>query len=184
MAGPINDSFMAATEAMSRRDFVREGDVIPNFTMIDQRGDYVTMEDLRGRAFVLNFIFTRCAVPDMCPASSQRMAEMQDEARAMGLSSLEFVTITFDPEFDSPGVLRGYAQAYGFGSDNFHLLTTTRPELIDAILRQFGILTIEENGTINHTMATLLVDASGRVALREEGPNWSGDAFLAAAREL
>jgi protein SCO1/2 len=93
------------------------------------------------------------------------------------------VTISFDPAFDSPGILRTYAQGYGMELDNFHLLTGTQ-ELIDDLLRQFGILTREEDGTINHTMATLLVDANGRVAYRKEGPRWSVDDFLKAARKL
>jgi protein SCO1/2 len=179
----VNEAFHEATAAMRRGKFVREGDNIPNFAMIDQDGKFVQAADFRGNAFVLNFIFTRCAAPTMCPASSTRMESMQERARSEGLSNLHFVTITFDPAFDSPGILRTYAQGYGMELENFHLLTGTQ-QLIDDLLRQFGILTREEDGTINHTMATLLVDADGRVAYRKEGPNWTIDEFLEAARKL
>ena len=87
------------------------------------------------------------------------------------------MTITFDPEFDSPGILRNYAKNYGLENENFHLLTSTQ-ETVDDLMRLFGILTIEEDGTINHTMATLLVDANGRVAFRKEGSQWTADEFL------
>ena len=55
---------------------------------------------------------------------------------------------------------------------------------MDDLLRQFGILTVEEDGTINHTMATLLIDQNGRVAFRKEGSSWTVKEFLKEAREL
>jgi len=172
-----------AMQAKSRRKYLREGDVVPDFVMIDQDGRFRSIEDLRGKAFVLNFIFTRCAAPEMCPASSTRMAALQEAARAEGMEDLHFVTITFDPEFDSPGILRQYAKGYGMETENFHLLTGTE-QVVEDLLRQFRILTVEEDGTINHTMATLLVDAEGRVAFRKEGHSWTEAEFLEAARAL
>ena len=152
--------------------------------MIDQRGDFVQIRALQGRPFVLNFIFTRCQVPTMCPASSTRMSELQDQARADGMQALSFVSLTLDPAFDSPGILAQYAQGYGIEPENFHLLTHTDPQVIEDLLRQFGIRTIEEDGTINHTMATLLVDKNGRVAFRKEGSRWTVAEFLREAGRL
>jgi protein SCO1/2 len=168
---------------MSRRKHVSVGDYIPNFAMIDQHGDFLQIGAMRGKAFVLNFIFTRCQAATMCPASTTRMSELQELSREAGLEELHFVTITFDPEFDSPGILRQYATGYGLENENFHLLTGTQ-ELVDDLLRQFGILSMEEDGTINHTMATLLVDANGRVAFRKEGSKWTTKEFLREARAL
>lgn len=179
----VNKQLHDATASMSRRKYVREGDYIPNFAMIDQHGDFLQARELRGKAFVLNFIFTRCQVATMCPASTTRMSELQDAARDADLEDLNFVTITFDPEFDSPGILRQYAEGYGLEHENFHLLTATQ-EVVDDLQRQFGILTMDEDGTINHTMATLLVDANGRVAFRKEGSKWTTKEFLKEAKEL
>jgi len=179
----VNRRFHEATASMSRRKYIKEGEYIPNFAMIDQNGDFLQIRELRGKAFVLNFIFTRCAAPTMCPASSTRMEALQEQARKEGMEALHFVTISFDPAFDSPGTLRSYANGYGFELDNYHLLTGTQ-ELIDDLLRQFGILTVEEDGTINHTMATLLIDQNGRVAYRREGPSWKAESFLREARQL
>jgi len=179
----VNARLHQETATMSRRSFVHEGDYIPNFALIDQNGDFLQARQMRGKAFVLNFIFTRCTSPTMCPASSTRMAAMQDIAKEEGLEGLHFLTITFDPEFDSPGILRQYAEGYEMDAANFHLLTGPR-EVVDDLLRQFGILTMEEDGTINHTMATLLVDAQGKVAFRKEGSSWTTDEFLKEARKL
>jgi protein SCO1/2 len=182
-ARDVNEQLHRATASLSRRKFVREGEYIPNFALIDQRGDFLQIRQLQGRPFILNFIFTRCTVPTMCPASSSRMAEMQDAARDAGMADLQFVTITFDPEFDSPGILNQYADGFGMEGENFYLLTGDQT-VVDDLLRQFGILTMEEDGTINHTMATLLVDANGRVAFRKEGASWTVESFMAAAERL
>ncbi|MFQ3224446.1 MAG: protein SCO1/2 [Lentimonas sp.] len=179
----INKQLHDATATMSRRKYVRKGDYIPSFAMIDQHGDFLQIREMRGQAFVLNFIFTRCRAATMCPASTTRMSELQEIAREGGMEDLNFVTITFDPEYDSPGILRQYAESYGLENENFHLLTATQ-ELVDDLLRQFGILTMEEDGTINHTMATLLVDANGRVAFRKEGSKWTTQEFIKEAKQL
>ncbi|MEN8863067.1 MAG: SCO family protein, partial [Lentimonas sp.] len=179
----VNKRLHQATATMSRRKYVKQGDYIPNFSMIDQDGKFLQIRELQGNAFVLNFIFTRCTVPTMCPASTTRMSELQASAREAGLDDLHFVTITFDPEFDSPGILRQYAKGYGIELENFHLLTGT-DQIVQDLLRQFGILTMDEDGTINHTMATLLVDDKGRVAFRKEGASWTAKDFLEAATTL
>lgn len=179
-----NRRFRKETALLSRRKFVREGDYMPEFAMIDQAGRFVQIRELRNKAYIMNFIFTRCQLPEMCPASTARMAELQSRAADAGLEDLHFVTITFDPEFDSPGVLRQYAEGYDIQLDNFHLLTNSDPQVCEDLLRRFGILTIEEDGTINHTMATFLVDKNGRVAYRKEGSQWSASDFLERAAKL
>ena len=182
-ARDVNQQLHQATAVMSRRKYVKLGEYIPNFAMIDQHGEFLQIRQLQGKPFMLNFIFTRCTVPTMCPASSTRMADMQDAAREAELKGLHFVSITFDPDFDSPGILSQYADGYGMESENFHLLTMSQI-VVDDLLRQFGILTMEEDGTINHTMAPLLVDANGRVAYRKEGATWSTKDFMEAATKL
>ena len=180
----LNQVFMDETKALRRGKFLKEGQLMPNFGMINEDGEFVQMDDFKGKAYVLNFIFTRCAAPKMCPASSTKMEQLQDQAAEAVLDKLHFVTISFDPAFDSPGILRTYGKGYGFELENFHLLTIDSQAMIDAILRRVGILTMEEDGTINHTMATLLVDAEGRVAYRKEGPSWRVKDFLNAAMTL
>ena len=182
-ARDVNHQLHQATATMSRRRYLKLGEYIPNFAMINQHGEFLQIRQLQGKPFMLNFIFTRCTVPAMCPASSTRMADMQDAAREAELKDLHFVSITFDPDFDSPGILNQYADGYGMESENFHLLTISQ-SVVDDLLRQFGILTIEEDGTINHTMATLLIDANGRVAYRKEGATWSTEDFMEAAIKL
>jgi protein SCO1/2 len=165
------------TARLRRRDFRNIGDYLPPFALWNQNGELVTANDLRGNPFVVNFIFTRCQVDRMCPASSRRMVELQQALVEAELNGARLVTISFDPAFDTPGVLTQYARSYGMDLDRFTLLTGPQAVISDLLI-QFGIITVEEDGTIDHTMATLLVDETGRIVHRREGSNWRVAEFL------
>ncbi len=172
---------MVAT--MSRRHFVKEGEYLVPFAGINQAGQFFQIKDFLGKALVINFIFTRCQAAEMCPAATQRMALMQEKARSLGLDNLHFLSLTFDPINDSPGILKQYAQSYSIELDNFTFMTS-KPEWVDDLMRYFGIIRLNEDGTINHTMATLLIDPQGRVHYRKEGSRWRVDDFLDRATQL
>ena len=80
---------------------------------------FFQFKDFLGKVVVINFIFTRCQAMEMCPASTMRMSLLQDKARETGLDGLHFLSITFDPEYDSPGILKQYAKSYDIEFDTF-----------------------------------------------------------------
>jgi protein SCO1 len=184
-ADPAVISAAADGEAQLHRDQIElgraairgVGDTLPAFALYNQNGEVVRPETLRGRRLVINFIFTRCANPDMCPANTQRMAQLQKQVKAAKIENITFVTITIDPEHDTPGALRQYADAYGLDLSNYQLLTGPADEMADT-LQQFGILTKEENGTLTHTFATLIVSPQGRITYRKDTDLWSVDEFF------
>jgi len=178
-----NTKFHKRVAGLSRRNFIKEGDYVMPFAGINQEGDFFQIKDFLGKAVVINFIFTRCRATEMCPASTKRMSLLQEKARSLGLEDLYFLTVTFDPEHDSPGILKQYAESYSIELDNFTLMTS-EPEWIDDLMRYFGIIRIDEEGTINHTMATLLLDPQGRVHFRKEGSKWRIEEFLSQAELL
>ncbi len=179
----LNKIFSYRVKSLSRRKFLEEDDYILSFAGINHKGEFFQFNDFLGKILVVNFIFTRCRAAEMCPAATLKMARMQDEARDLGLIDLHFLSISFDPDNDSPGVLNAYAQSYGIESDTFTFMTAGG-ELIEDLMRYFGIITMEEDGTINHTMATLLINQKGRVHYRKEGSVWQVSDFLERAREL
>lgn len=179
----LNEKFHRMVKPMSRRNFVQEDDYIIAFSGINQEGDFFQFKDFLGKAVVINFIFTRCQAMEMCPASTRRMSILQDKAREIGLEDLHFLSITFDSEYDSPGILKQYGKSYDIEFDTFTFMTA-KPLWVEDLMRYFGIITIEEDGTINHTMATLLIDQKGRIHYRKEGSVWKVDDFLARAQEL
>lgn len=163
--------------AEGRRSFVDVGDEIPDFALYDQSGHVVQAASLRGRRLVLNFIFTSCAQPTMCPASTQRMGQLQRALQDAKIDDVTLVTITFDPEHDTPGVLRQYGQAYGLDFNNYLLLTGPAPE-IDDLMTEFGILRQTVDGILQHTMATILVTPEGRIVFRRESNLWTAGDFV------
>jgi protein SCO1/2 len=78
------------------------GENAPRFTLYNQEGQLVPFDKFRGRRVVLNFIFTRCPVATMCPAATAKMAALQRLARDQGIKDVEFISITLDPEYDTP----------------------------------------------------------------------------------
>ena len=83
----------------------------PQFTLTSQDGKPVALADLRGKAVVVAFIYTQC--PDICPMLTQKMVEIQDELGADFGTKVAFVSISLDPEHDTPEVLKDYAQFWG-----------------------------------------------------------------------
>ena len=170
------------SKSISQRDFITEGDYVIPFAGIDQNGNFFQFRDYYGKVIIINFIFTRCQAQKMCPASTMRMSLIQDQARRENLD-VQFLSISFDPEYDSPGILSNYAESYNIESDTFTFMTANS-ETIDSLMRYFGIIRILEDGTINHTMATLMINQKGRVAYRKEGSQWEISDFLERAKAI
>lgn len=144
-------------------------DLAPDMALWDQDARLVFKKDLLGAPFAVNFIFTSCRSARMCPASTGCMKQLADElARLPGAKPVRLLTITFDPEFDSPGVLRAYAQGYGLDATRHRLLTGDAGQVAD-LMKHYGILTVRDDGTIVHNAALILVNAHGRIVQRRDG---------------
>jgi len=153
------------------------GETVPDFALYDQDGKVVTAARFRGKQIMLNFIFTRCPVATMCPAATANMVATQRKAKEAGVKNIEFISITLDPDYDTPGVLKDYARDRGIDTGNFSLLTGPEGAIKD-LLTQFGIIAEFEDGFLKHTLATLLIDEQGRIVWRTDGSQWSPDDFV------
>jgi protein SCO1 len=169
------------TRIRGRSAFREVGEVAPKFTLFNQEGDLVSFDRFRGRRVVLNFIFTRCPVATMCPAATAKMARLQTLAREQKIPDFELVSITLDPVFDTPPVLKAYAAARGIDSANFSFLTGPEPAIRDLLL-QFGVLAEPGENIFKHTLATLLIDRDGRILHRIDGSQWTPEDLLARVK--
>ena len=169
---------LAQDTAMRGKEAYREiGENLPTFTLLDQEGRTVSASRFRGKRIVLNFIFTRCPVATMCPAATLRMAQLQKSAREAGVQDFELVSVSMDPEYDTPGVLRDYAEARGLDTTIWSFLTGP-DAAVRHLLAQLGVLREFEGATIKHTLATVLIDESGRIVHRVDGSAWQVDDFV------
>jgi protein SCO1 len=169
---------LAQDTATRGKEAYREiGENLPTFTLLDQEGRTVSANRFRGKRVVLNFIFTRCPVATMCPAATLRMSQLQKVAREAGATDFELVSISLDPEYDTPGVLRDYAETRGLDTSNWSFLTGP-DAAVRHLLAQLGVIREFEGATIKHTLATVLIDENGRIIYRVDGSTWQIEDFV------
>ncbi len=165
------------TVIRGNRAYREVGENAPDFVLFDQEGRVVKSERFRGRQVMLNFIFTRCKVAKMCPAAVAHFQQVQQLAREAGVANLELVSISLDPAYDTPGVLKEYALLRMIDTTNYSFLTG--PEAaIRSLLAQFGVLTEFQGNLLNHTATTLLIDENGRIVHRADGSSWDMQEFV------
>jgi len=142
------------------------GDMLPEYHFTNQLGQAVSLSQFRGQALAITFIFTRCPFPTFCPLMSNNFREVQDALlkNANGPTNWHLLTITFDPEWDTPPRLKGYASQFYADPQRWSFLTGTLID-ITAIAEQFGLLFWREGGggNISHNLRTAVVDARGQV---------------------
>ncbi len=157
------------------------GEAVPQFVLYDQNGLVVDSAHFRGSQVMLNFIYSRCPVANMCPLSTSKMIATQRLAREAGVANIEFVSITLDPSYDTPGILNEYAKDRGIDTRNFSLLTGPEAAIRD-LLTQFGVIDEFKGGIRDHTLATLLINEKGRIAWRADGSSWEPGEFVERMR--
>lgn len=167
----------AETAERGRNKIRAVGDTLPEFVLRDQYGGLVSNADLNGKYVVFSFIFSRCRSPEMCPASTRKMVELSRKLKEAGIGNALMISITFDPDFDTSGILKGYADGYGADGGK-HKFLTGPAGLVSDLQRQFGVQTVEDDGTIIHNVVTTLVTPAGRILHRFEGPRWEVADFL------
>jgi len=153
------------------------GENAPQFALFDQDGQLVKSDRFRGRQVMLNFIYTRCQVAKMCPAAVARFQQVQRLAREAGIKNLELLSVSLDPAYDTPGVLKEYARMRSIDTGNYSFLTG--PETaIKNLLAQFGVLREFQGNILNHTATTLLLDETGKIVYRADGSTWDVQEFV------
>lgn len=173
----INERLRAETSSRQQRQFRKEGDHMPVFALYDQQGLQLVSEELKGSWTIMNFAFTRCMMQEMCPAQTARMVQLQHLAKNQNIHGLRQITITLDPDYDTPGILTQYAQAKGADTTSYRFLTGPKQVIMD-ILKQFGVIAYESKAIIDHTVTTLLFDPNGRIVLRKDGNRWDAQDFI------
>ena len=137
---------------------------IPEFNFIDQQAEAFGSEQLRGKVWVANFIFTRC--PTVCPLSTQKMFAVQHRARNLG-EAFHIVSFSVDPEYDTPQRLADYAHAHRVSPRMWSFLTGDREALTQLAVKGLKMSVTREGAgdlmSIGHDSHFVLVDGSGDV---------------------
>src|SRR5262249_15368250 len=147
---------------------------MPAFSLTNQNGERISLDAFHGEPFVLTFVFTRCPMPNFCPRMSNNFEELQTAIKgATGrLASTRLLSITLDPEYDTPKILSEYA-AFHHADPKIWSFATGDENEIDSLTRAFSVYRQTEGGTISHGLATALINRTGTVEKIWRGNGWT-----------
>ncbi|HWD20247.1 MAG TPA: SCO family protein [Verrucomicrobiae bacterium] len=126
----------------------------------------VRLRDFRGQAIAVTFFFTRCVAPQCCPRLAQNFleAERQLSAEKNSPTNWHFLSITFDPQTDTPEMLRTYARRRDYDPNHWSFLTGS-PEEIGQLAHDAGLAATLDDNFINHHFGAMIIDPAGRVQI-------------------
>lgn len=139
---------------------------LPSFNLVDQSGARFGSEQLRGKIWIADFIFSRCAGP--CPMMTHRLAQLQEQlSEHPRWEEIHLVSVSVDGDYDTPGVLQNYAQAAGAIPQRWKFLTGAQQDIWNLVLTGFrlpvGEAVKNAQMPILHSQKFVLVDRVGRV---------------------
>ncbi len=137
-----------------------------DYKFTNELGQAVSLNDFRGQALAITFFYTRCPLPDFCPRLSKILQEASAKllARPGAPTNWHFISVSIDPEFDTPEMLKTYAGIYQ--ADPAHWSFLTGPtEQISQLANQSGVTYRSVDGSIDHNFRTLIVDPNGHLQM-------------------
>jgi protein SCO1 len=147
----------------------------PEFTLTSQDDARVGLRDFRGKVVALTFIYTSC--PDTCPLLTAKMVQVQDELGPAFGPKIAFISISVDPERDTPEVLKQYAQIFSVKLAGWAFLTGS-PSAIRDVTRRYGVFVAKAaDGSVDHTALTSLIDRRGCLRLQYLGVRFDPEEF-------
>ena len=140
---------------------------VADFTLTNQLDRSVRLADLRGQVWVTDIIFTRC--PGPCATMTKRMGELQAELPRN--APVKLISLTTDPEHDTPRALAAYSQRFGADSNRWHFLTGPKPELVKLAVNSLKLTVLDKeeakraspNDLFIHSTYFAVVDKQGRL---------------------
>jgi protein SCO1/2 len=155
------------------------GDKVPNFALLNQDGKQVHLDQFHGKAVLLTFIYTRCPLPDYCPLMSHNFAQIEKNLTQTPelYKKTHLLSISFDPKYDTPPVLRKYADSFVADPkkppfDHWEFVAITPAEQTD-IARFFNLfLSNDGPGQIGHSMATAIITPDGQLYRTYPDNSW------------
>lgn len=162
------------------------GDAVPDVALVDQDGRSFHLSDHRGKALALTFVFTRCPLPEYCPLLMKKFAAAQ--AALSGdpdlLARTRLLTVSFDPEHDTPEVLRAFGKPFQKTVPPFTHWSLATGE--DGAIRTLGgaleLDYVEERRSFAHNLRTAVIDPEGRLRRLFRGNEWSPEELVAELR--
>jgi len=162
------------------------GDEVPELAVVDQDGRSRTLSSWKGQVVALTFVYTRCPYPTFCPLMDRNFAAvqqaLQNDPAVRG--RVHLLSISFDPEYDTPGILKTHAARRGADPSVWSYVTTARDD-VDRFAASFGMSIVRgpAPADFTHTLRTAVIDREGRLASLHSGNEWTPDDLLRDIRD-
>ena len=153
------------------------GSTVPNFTLTDQARRQVAFSQFAGKVVAVNFVYTSCALPTFCYRMANNFGVVQRRLKDHLGRDLILLTVTFDPQRDTPEVLAHYAQTWKADAKTWHFLTGPLSE-VRRVTSMFGMDFFPDEGLMNHSLHTVVIDREGRVVANIEGNQFTADQLV------
>lgn len=177
-ADPPSSSLLHAAQ-------MKPGDVLPDAELLAEDGRTIKLSEFEGRALAFTFIFTRCPLPDFCPRMNQHFNRARELLlqRPGGPTNWQFLSISFDPEFDKPGVLNRYAYSYRGSSADRWLFGAAPPNVLASLVPQLDFRFAKDGGSFLHNLRTVVLDPHRRIHRQFDGNKWKAEDLAQALAE-
>ena len=150
------------------------GQPVPDFTLTDQTGQRVSLSRFKGKVVGVTFIYTSCPLPDYCFRLSNNFGRLQKRFSDRMGRDLVLLSISFDPAHDTPEVLAKYAGIWKADANSWHFLTGTAAE-VKSVCGRFGLNFWPDEGTLTHSLHTIVIDRQGKLAANLEGNQFTAE---------
>ena len=172
--------------AVHAMDLLGVGETVRDGALVDQSGVRRSLGDWRGQVLAVTFVYTRCPLPNFCPLMDRHFAAVQEQVRSSSdlQGRVHLVSVTLDPEYDTPAVLLRQAGRLKADPAVWSLLTGSR-EQVDTFASQFGVSVVRENAQpseLVHNLRTAVIDGNGRLVTVLSGGEWEPAALIAEIR--
>lgn len=166
---------------------LRVGDELPNYSLINQENKKIQLTSFRGRILVFTFMYTRCPIPDFCPRMSQHFREVYDALKDININKdWHLLSISFDPDFDTPKILKNYSKAFSSDLKKWSFVTGNS-SVIDEMISRFGIIVRRPKASItdwDHNLRTVIVDPNGVIQTIYIGNSWTPETLVQDLKEM
>lgn len=184
---PVETNAMSALPTVPRELGV--GDALPDGSLVAEDGQPILFSDFQGKALAFTFFFTRCPLPNYCPLMNRNFSAARDmiSSTTNAPTNWEFLSISFDPENDTPQVLATFGGYYRGDNTSHWLFAAMGTNTLATLAPALDLMVVRQGTSISHNLRTVVLDTQGRIYRQFDGNQWTpqqlAEAMIAAAHK-